>query len=320
VLSTNNRGFRGDRLVEPKPGNEYRIFVVGGSTVETFALDDADALNAVLQRSLQEQAPGPSVVKVFNAGVSGQWSAGHVSVVVHRLVHLEPDMIIVLAGINDLRAAINELDYLHYEPERHYGPFALLKMLATELQLFRRLYYLVANTRARQARVDGLAKIDYRAAVAERLATPVSDRPPRTDLGPYVRNLETIAGVAKVHGIQLVFVTQQTTWNSDVDSSAGKRQWMLYTKDVHYRADRMDAALREYNDAMKAVGARLSVPVYDLARLLPKSGEYIYDDVHLGVQGALTTGRGLAAFIHSLGLMDRSVSPTTRPLDEARAP
>jgi hypothetical protein len=213
-------------------------------------------------------------------------------------------MIIVFAGVNDLRAAINELDYLHYESQRHYGVFAQLKMLAAELQLFRRMYYLVANTRAPQERVDGLAKIDYRPAVAERFATPVSDRSPRTDLGPYVRNLETIAGVAKVHGIQLVFVTQQTTWNSVVDTSVGKRHWMLLTEGVHYRADRMEAALREYNAAMKAVGARLSVSVYDLANLLPKSGEFTYDDVHLGVQGALTTGRGLAAFIQCLGLMD----------------
>ena len=51
------------------------------------------------------------------------------------------------------------------------------------------------------------------------------------------------------------------------------------------------------------MGVEESVPVYDLARALPKSLEYFYDDCHFNTAGALATGKGLAAFLVSQQLI-----------------
>lgn len=70
TFSVNNMGFRGDELVTPKPDDEYRIFMIGGSTTECFYLDDSEAVTRILQDSLQTASPGLDV-KVYNAGKSG---------------------------------------------------------------------------------------------------------------------------------------------------------------------------------------------------------------------------------------------------------
>ncbi len=314
LFSTNNVGYRGDYLAMPKPPNEFRIFIVGGSSTECFYLDDAQAIHSVLQRQLNEHVRRPTVVKVYNAGKAGDRSDDHVSMIVHRIVHLQPDMIIVFAGINDLLASMAEYDYLHLfsSPHERLSLSRLLQMTATEFQIPRRVYYLLSRHRPiteRQAfeEVNSTLRVTERAK--RRAATPITDRRPRTDLIPYENNLRTIAGVAKAHRTRLIFMTQQTTWNSSVDPEVSKWQWMLYrlslrigVRAVTYRADYADAALESLNDVTRGVALEEGAALYDLAKVMPKSSEFFYDDVHFNVKGAYAAGTGLASLIQKNGL------------------
>jgi len=54
---------------------------------------------------------------------------------------------------------------------------------------------------------------------------------------------------------------------------------------------------------MRQIAIEHAVPLYDLAKLMPKSLEYFYDDVHFNVKGAHTAGTQLAAFILENNLM-----------------
>ena len=100
-------------------------------------------------------------------------------------------------------------------------------------------------------------------------------------------------------------MTQASSWNSDVDPNISDWHWMLYRFGVTYREDPMDRGLESYNDAMRELAEEHSVPVYDLARSLPKSSAYFYDDVHFNVGGAATAGEGLASFILEKQLVPR---------------
>lgn len=77
VFTTNNVGLRGDSLAQPKPPDEYRVFMIGGSTVEGLYLGDSQTITAALQRALARTSPGRTV-KVYNAGKSGDKSDDHV--------------------------------------------------------------------------------------------------------------------------------------------------------------------------------------------------------------------------------------------------
>lgn len=299
-FTTNALGFRGDRLALPKPREELRVFLVGGSTMECLVLDDSQSIERVLQNALRGTVPGRTV-RVYNAAKSGDKSYDHLAMLAHRIAHLEPDVIVVFAGLNDLRAAVYNVDYLHmHEGEAtKYSLVTLMKFASTEFQIPRRLYAalhgLQPTERERLERITLLT--DYREKASLQAKYPVSHAPPRIDPIPYATNLRSMVGVARTNRARLAFMTQASTWNSGIDPKVREWHWLRYLNGVHYGEDVMDRALETYNDAMRRVAAETATSVLDLPRALPKSLEFFYDDAHFNVNGARATGLMLADFL-----------------------
>jgi len=291
-FSVNNMGFRGDEISDSKPPGEFRIFMVGGSTTECRLVDDSDEPGRGLQNLLNAKFGGTPDIKVYNSGKSGDKSFDHIAMIGHRIVHLEPDLIILLAGINDLIAAANGTDYLHLtevdSQELDLG--SLLKYAATDFQIGRRVFRLVnkfSHQTGQQMFQEISKQTNFRRRSQSRMAKPVSSDPPRTDLVHYRNNLLTIVGMARAHRIPIILMTQATTWNSKVDPEAEKWHWMgLAFDEQTYREDFLDDAMESYNDVVRQVGAQDQVPVLDLARSIPKSLEFFYDDCHFNLKGA----------------------------------
>lgn len=299
TFSTDNVGLRGDSLAMPKPAGEFRIFVIGGSTTECTYLDDSEALPRRIQDHLRADGFSSRQVEVYGAAKSGDNSLDHVAALSQILIHMQPDMIVVFAGINDLSGGIAGVSYEDViSPPRTRIHFAdIVKELATESQLAR-LAYQVLGQRSERQRLEALPlRADVQRLVAIRDSHAVSDSVLHLDPGMYRDNLETLAGTARAHRVPMVFMTQATTWNSEVDSTAVHWHWMTYRRGVTYREDVLDGEMEKYNDVMRQEGAKLGVPVFDLARELPKSTRYIYDDVHFNPAGADTTGVLLASFL-----------------------
>jgi len=311
-FTINNMGFRGDYLTVPKPTNEFRIFMVGGSTTECLYLDDSKAITRVLQDELGKTEAGKFTVKVYGAGKSGDASDDHCSMIVHRIVQLEPDMIILFAGVNDLTRSIFAYDYSHYVSETPPQKIPLLRSLATESQIVRRVRYLFRKVRPNRGEraQDIYLHSRYREEAQLCASTPISDQKPRVDVTGYANNLKTIAGVARAHGIQIVLMTQLATWNSPNTPNLKEWQSMLCRGEVRYREDLMDEALEAFNNQMRQTAQQYSVPLYDLARVVPKSRDFFFDDVHFNDQGAHVAGVQLAALIQQLNLtLDRRKVP-----------
>ena len=125
----------------------------------------------------------------------------------------------------------------------------------------------------------------------------VSIEKPKLDIDSYRINLTTIVGVAKTHRIKLIFMTQQSTWNSTVDTLAKKWHWMRLRNGVLFKEDALDDALESLNDVIRNISNKHKIPLYDLANQIPKSLDYYYDDVHLNNKGSFETGVGLASFM-----------------------
>lgn len=315
-FTTNNMGFRGDSLLDPKPPGEFRIFMVGGSTTECFYLDDDDDMARVVQRELSVVAPAGSVVRVYNAGLSGAASDDHVATISQRLVHFEPDMIVVLCGINDLSRSIYNYDYRHYVEYRPAYRKPLYKRLLMKLQITRRLLILSQKVRPSPKRLQESRTLvtSYQGLIGLQRSVAETNEAPRTDEQSYAINLRTMAGIAKANHVQLVFMTQQTTWNSKVDPDARSHHWMRYRAEapgtseegVTFREDLMDAAMERLNNQMRQVAGANSIPLVDLARTIPKSLQYFYDDCHFNTLGAATAGKELASFLIAHGLIPKN--------------
>ena len=82
----------------PRRPGEYRIFVVGGSTVAEVRKPPGDRLADHLQAGLQAQG---IAARVFNFGVPSYTSYNELELVVGKLVYLKPNMIIAYDGAND---------------------------------------------------------------------------------------------------------------------------------------------------------------------------------------------------------------------------
>lgn len=325
VFSTNNLGFRGKRIEVDKPANELRIFLVGGSAFECFYLDDSEVISQRLEERLAARVPAPLTVRVYNTAKSGDRTYDHVAMVTHRLAHLEPDLVIVLAGINDLRGAMNGVDYLLFRPRKERWSFVqLLRLAATEFQLPRRAYAVLRRSSERELLEEITLTSDIKGDVALRQSRPTTDRIPVENLTAYVKNLTTLVAATRAAGAEPVLLTQPTTWNSRVDPRAEEWHWMTLVGGTVYREDLLDAAMGRYNDALTDVARRHGVATLDLAAALPKSLEFFYDDVHFNVKGADTTAALLAEFLVAQGLMNprpantvvASGAGSTNPRDE----
>lgn len=297
-FTTNALGFRGPPIAVPKEPGELRIFLVGGSTMECILVDDAASPERVMQGLLEGRLPGRKV-RVYNAGRSGDRSFDHVALVAHRIAHLEPDLIVVFAGANDLRAAMYHADYLHQargQRVRHSLP-ALVKHVATEFQVARLVYAAAHRTgMGERERLERIAQVsDYRQKVALKQGKPVSGEPPRTDIAPYGRNLASLAGIARAQGAAVVFVTQASTWNTGPE--AERWHWMNHVADRVYPEPLMEQALEAYNAEMRRVAGEHGVAVLDAARLIPRTLDHFYDDMHFNTRGAGAFGKMLADFV-----------------------
>jgi hypothetical protein len=87
--------FRGDSVTTAKLPGEYRVFVVGGSTVED-AQPDVD----MWTRKLKEELNDPRI-KVINAGQTNMGSTGMTAMYESRLSVFKPDLLLYYEGWNE---------------------------------------------------------------------------------------------------------------------------------------------------------------------------------------------------------------------------
>jgi len=95
-IKLNLLGYRGDVPVRPKPQDEYRVIVLGGSTV----FSGHPPIPRLLQYQFEKQ--DCQNVKVYNFGVVSSVSGMELARLVFEAVDYEPDLIISYGGFNDI--------------------------------------------------------------------------------------------------------------------------------------------------------------------------------------------------------------------------
>lgn len=292
-FSTNRWGFRGDDLALEKSDGEKRVFLIGGSTMECGLIDDAASPSAILQRLLSAKTDG--TVKVENAAHSGDASDDHLAMLAHRIAHFHPDVVVVMAGLNDLRASIEGRDFLHLRAQEtiDYDAAMLLKLGLTEFQIPRRAWALFKPHEQRTAGQNMLlgrtVDTTYR-STAQRCAAASLEKLPAISADYFEDNLRSMAGIARAHGAELVIVTQATKWG------AADKSWHWLSCVWPRRFDEVElaAALEHFNARARLVAAEESLPLVEA----PFAPELFYDDAHFNIAGASRLASVIAEAIH----------------------
>jgi lysophospholipase L1-like esterase len=100
--TTNSMGYRGPVVRTPKPSGTFRIILLGESTTHGWGVKDDETIDTYLRSLLRERHPDRSV-DVINLAFDGYDSLQLLERLRSDGMRLEPDLIIVNSGINDVR-------------------------------------------------------------------------------------------------------------------------------------------------------------------------------------------------------------------------
>ena len=112
TINVNSDGFRGDEL---QNNPDYRIFVIGGSTIfGAGSTSDSTTISGYLEKKISAQFPKYNI-EIINAGIPKAYSFTESNLIKNKLLEYNPDLLIIYDGWNDLTT-----DYEHYSDSVDY--------------------------------------------------------------------------------------------------------------------------------------------------------------------------------------------------------
>jgi len=314
VLKPGGRADYGDRLMEingiglrggevgPKRSGTTRILTVGGSTTfGLYASDNQHTWPAVLEASLRERGFD---VEVLNAGTPG-WTL-RTSVTHLELLGfgLEPDVVISLHAYNDLGlnhleqyradSLVDDVEALRREQPREWWEWSAALRFA--------------HSRLRKPYSEPSEKVD-RFEPEGRVA--------------FERNLRRLVRRSREHGARVLLSTFPTAFRPTFEESlaAGVPEVELWYRAMSPLAyPHLMTGLREYNEAIRSVGAELGVAVVDTARLYPSGHEYYATPIHHTDLGEVQVARIIEEALLAHGLVAGERPPPARIPDPRSDP
>jgi len=307
----NRRGYRGGPIPQPKPAGEFRIACLGGSTTYGSMVNDPKlAYPAQLERWLHSM--GYPHVRVINAGAEG-W-ASHESLVnfEFRVLDLAPDLVIVYHAVNDLNGRMvwpfeafqgDNAGGVQHSPGLNAGVPLLHRSTIARMLL------ILSGKPSHLALVGNFTVLPktarYFAFMRQKLRgiyptgyfeeASIMDMLDHNPPVYFRRNLENLVAVAEAHGVQPVLAT--FAYSDRV------------TGDPVLTSPEFARGIREHNQLIEEIGAKLSVPVFRFADAFPDDPPLFIGAVHLSSRGNRLKGRLFARYLIEAGLIPAPEPP-----------
>jgi lysophospholipase L1-like esterase len=287
----NSLGYRNNEFSVEKPDNVFRIVAIGGSsTYDVRIADNAKTFTAQLEKQLTEEY-GYQNIQVINAGVPGYNSWEMLINLEFRVLDLDPDLVIIYEGTNDVHARMVEPSSYRGDDSGRRRPWQVPPIPLWEHSTLLRIMSRMMNI-TRQVSVDDFV------SSPTFLSWPYEHRLIENDLDPvevlemnppiyFRRNLENMAAIAEEHNVHIIL----STW-------AYSPYLNDYASKEYYQQ-----GFEENNEVVREVADRLQMPLFDFAEVMPQDAGYWADGRHVNEAGALVKARLFAEFIHNQGFI-----------------
>ncbi len=308
----NDFGFRSSSMkTAKKPPGTDRIFFLGGSTTEQIYLPEEKTFVSLVEKELSKAFPERRFEGI-NAGASGYLAADALALLVYKVLYYEPDWVIVMLGVNDLRYGAVPA----YDPVRRpnyqkilYRPGYRESALGHFLQILKRSHFL---TLLKWRLVNRLFPPDaekfqnkleqYNEFRRARKNTPVSPITESRSLDDFIKYLEEIIFIAKGHGVELILMTEPTIYQENLPPEIDEKLWMGWldlegNTDLNLSNEFLFQGMRQFNDAVRSLSQRYGVGLIDLEKEIPKTLDTFYDDAHFTPLGAQRAAEVIAAYL-----------------------
>lgn len=308
-LHINRWGFRGDDFDQQKGPDTFRIFMFGGSTVFCSTVPFEESHCRLLEKRLREAYPRVHV-EVQNLGVDWHTTEHDTIKLLFYAQDFSPDLVVTFHGINDLvRSLTPDMfgDGQYRSDYRHYlGPAANLVTGGRKVPWSVLTGYWCSDLLFDQIRItgpdgDGLGGVRTsfvpKARPVEITAWP--------SLAAFERNLRDFVEIARLKNMQVLLATQPSLYREDLTEA--DRQLLVFPLSHYFNGQRpslysMIDGMGIFNGATRQMAAELRVDLVDLERRMPKTTDYLYDDVHY-----TRTGNELVANAFAEQIIDSQV-------------
>lgn len=208
-------------------------------------------------------------------------------------IELDADAVLVMHGINDLSAAAEapvgfRADYGHQAglAEEKMGG-----LLPRRIRILEPVMFFLGQ----------VVFSDFK-------GPPGNASAPPPDPGPLVRNLRSIAVLARSRGQAPVLCTQPNLYRLDANAADRRRAVAPLGHFLNGvplpRYDWFATHLAAFNEATRRLAAAESVPLLDLERAVPPTRDFFSDEIHVTAKGAALEAELAAAFLESAGLLE----------------
>jgi lysophospholipase L1-like esterase len=287
----NSMGYRGDEIEMPKPDGRFRIVCMGGSTTYTNNIDDYKmSYPYLLEKKLKER--GYENIDVINSGVSGWTSWESLINFELRVLDLDPDMIILYHGINDIHARFI------WPPEAYKGDntgeigtsgYITMPGILEYSTLLRILMIKAGITDSHAAierfgRTSDQSENTYFAPLFQRqkLSNTYPDgifkeasakQMLHTNTPKYFkRNINNIVSIAKVKGVSSVLTSFAYSHSFKNEPRVSSEEYI--------------SAYNEMNKVLEDISDKKNVHFFDFANVFPVDKHYYIDGRHVTEEGA----------------------------------
>ncbi|HYC51567.1 MAG TPA: GDSL-type esterase/lipase family protein [Gemmatimonadaceae bacterium] len=273
VAHANSLGYRGPEITVDKPKDVLRVVLLGGSTTHGWGVHDTATIDAFMRRRLaSERSPR---YEIINAAMDGYDSRQILERISNDVLRLDPDILIINGGINDVRNA-RFPHLVEDDPRTLLWGGTLDRMRREAIQ--GRSWWTTAKHHSLLLRLPG-----YLAAMRSQ-QTPKRDStligfPEAADL--FEDNLRDIVRIASAHDIRLIFATPPSSLRTRYAPGAApeKSYWLGDAESTAKYRDTLAARMeRVASDPGKA-----AAPILYLRPTIP--AEQFLDDAHLTAEG-----------------------------------
>lgn len=300
-------GFRGDEITAEKPQDSFRIVAVGGSTTYSTGVGDYRESYPDLLKDYLHNA-GFDSVEVINAGVAGYSSYENLINISFRVLPLEPDLIILYQGFNDISnrfvyprsryASDNSgVDAPNFSarvmpPIWEYSTYLrLLGIRAGYINTHGDLDMTDAHRRAQSSYANELWRQVNRGTYPGGVFEEVSAEQMLADNPPihFQRNLVTALGIAESHNVDVLLLTM--VLSKDYHARTGSEKSKFYSSEAY------QSAMARHNDITRRIAESTETPLFDLALEFPDDPSLLTDGLHMNAEGNRVRARLIGDFV-----------------------
>ncbi len=301
-LTINSLGFRSEEIKQQKQAGTYRIVVLGGSTVLNREVSFEKNAVRLLEKKLRKEFPDRKI-EVINAGKDYYTSEHSLIQYLFVIKDLDPDLIIMWHGINDMvfGSCPREGIFSHGEVKSDYshvlGPVTQVAMQYFTIPPVMQIKLVTADFIAKALKdnlYSDLIKPKEQREIAyvaqeykdNKNTISVKNFP---SLSVYKRNLESFIAATKADGVPIILGDQPSLYKTN--NSSEETQKILATQLIcikdgkYYDAQSMKSGLDSFNMATKRIAVDNELLFVDLDKGVPKNLNYFLDNVHYTEKG-----------------------------------